>query len=45
MRLKDFLGRGLAAPTLKAFTEFFKVDVDATTDTFLIDPYDIAKSL
>lgn len=37
---RDFLSQGLAAPTLKTFVEFFKVNVDSVADTFLIDPYD-----
>ncbi len=35
---KKFLGKGLAAPTLKAFTEFFASSVDPRVDTFFIDP-------
>lgn len=35
---KKFLGSGLAAPTLKAFTEFFASTVDPRADTFFIDP-------
>lgn len=34
----DFLGKGLAAPTLKAFVEFYHTHVDSKTDTFFIDP-------
>ena len=37
---KYFHGQGLAAPTIKAFTEFFKAEVDKEVDTFMIDPYD-----
>lgn len=35
---KTFLGRGLASPTLKAFTEFYKNKIDPSADTFFIDP-------
>lgn len=35
---KTFLGKGLAAPTLKAFTEFYKNKIDSNADTFFIDP-------
>lgn len=35
---KDFLGKKLAAPTLNAFTEFFKKNIDSRADTFFIDP-------
>lgn len=34
----DYLGKGLATPTLKAFTEFYRNKIDATADTFFIDP-------
>lgn len=34
----DFLGKGLASPTLKAFTEFYHQSVDSHVDTFFIDP-------
>lgn len=37
---KDFLGKGLAAPTLVAFTKFFKDNVDPKVDTLFIDPQD-----
>lgn len=37
---KDCLGKGLASPTLKAFTDFFHKDIDPATDTFFIDPND-----
>lgn len=33
-----FLGKGLAAPTLKAFIEFYRASVDTKADTFFIDP-------
>lgn len=33
-----FLGKGLAAPTLEKFTEYFHAQVDSTADTFFIDP-------
>lgn len=32
-----YFGRGLASPTLKAFTQFIKKDVDHSVDTFMID--------
>lgn len=32
------LGKGLAAPTLEAFTHFFKAEIDHKADTFFIDP-------
>ncbi|WP_032113131.1 GNAT family N-acetyltransferase [Candidatus Paracaedibacter symbiosus] len=35
---KNYLSKGLAAPTLKAFTEFYKSQVDPSADTFIIDP-------
>lgn len=35
---KDFLGKGLGAKTLIAFTEFFRSNVDVKADTFFIDP-------
>ena len=35
---KAFLKKGLAAPTLIAFTEFFREHVDPKADTFFIDP-------
>lgn len=34
----DFFGKGFAAPTLQAFTEFIPAEVDLTVDTFIIDP-------
>ncbi len=33
-----YLGKGLAAPTLEAFTSFFVRDVNPRVDTFFIDP-------
>lgn len=33
-----FLGKGLAAPTLSAFAEFFQDQIDSKADTFFIDP-------
>ena len=33
-----YLGKGLAAPTLKAFMAFFQKSIDPKTDTFFIDP-------
>ncbi|HAT9712893.1 TPA: GNAT family N-acetyltransferase [Legionella pneumophila subsp. pneumophila] len=35
---RDFLGRGLAAPTLKKFTAFYHNQIDNLADTFFIDP-------
>lgn len=35
---KNFLGKGLAAPTLKSFIEFYLNDVDHKADTYFIDP-------
>lgn len=35
---KKFLGRGLAAPTLMAFMQFYTGSIDPKADTFLIDP-------
>jgi len=35
-----YLGKGLAAPTLEAFTIFFQKEVDPTVDSFIIDPND-----
>jgi RimJ/RimL family protein N-acetyltransferase len=35
---KAFLGKGLAAPTLQAFTEFYKREIDPKANTFFIDP-------
>lgn len=34
----EWLGRGLAAPTLIAFMAFYRQRVDEQTDTFFIDP-------
>lgn len=31
-------GKGLAAPTLKVFTQFIRDKVDSSVDTFIIDP-------
>lgn len=33
-----FLGKGLAAPTLRAFVDYFTSHVDQKADTFFIDP-------
>ncbi len=33
-----YFGKGLAAPTLKAFMQFMREKVDSTIDTFMIDP-------
>jgi RimJ/RimL family protein N-acetyltransferase len=35
---ENYLGKGLAASTLEAFTKFLQEDVDPTIDTFIIDP-------
>ncbi len=35
---KDFLGQGLAAPTLIKFMDFYQCYVDPLADTFFIDP-------
>jgi RimJ/RimL family protein N-acetyltransferase len=35
---EKFLGKGFAAPTLRAFTYFIKDKVDSSMDTFIIDP-------
>lgn len=35
---KNFLGKGLAAPTLKKFTDFYHSQIDPLADTFFIDP-------
>lgn len=35
---KEFLGKGLAAPTLIAFMEFFKLNIDSQVGMFFIDP-------
>jgi len=34
----DYLGKGLAAPTLQEFMRFFKRNVDSAVDRFFIDP-------
>ncbi len=34
----DFLGQGLASPTLQAFTDFYQKQVDPLAKTFFIDP-------
>lgn len=33
-----YLGKGLAAPTLEAFTDFFSTAIEPLADTYLIDP-------
>lgn len=35
---KDYFGKDLAAPTLKAFMGFIQKNVDPTVDLFMIDP-------
>jgi RimJ/RimL family protein N-acetyltransferase len=35
---KKFLGKGLAAPTLEAFVNFYNTQIDTLADTFFIDP-------
>lgn len=35
---KKYLGRGLAAPTLLAFMQFYTSSIDPKADTFFIDP-------
>lgn len=35
---KTFLGKGLAAPALMVFTEFYQEKIDPKADTFFIDP-------
>lgn len=35
---KTFIGKGLAATTLKVFTEFYKRNIDNKADIFFIDP-------
>lgn len=37
---KGFLGKGLAAPTLRALVDFYRREVDTKADTFFIDPDD-----
>jgi RimJ/RimL family protein N-acetyltransferase len=34
----DFVGQGLAAPTLIAFMDYFSSQVDLAADTYIIDP-------
>ncbi len=34
----NFLGKGLAAITLRKFTTFYQSQIDALADTFFIDP-------
>ncbi len=34
-----FLGRGLSAPALEAFMDFYRHEVDSAVDTYLIDPF------
>ena len=34
-----YVGKGLASPALEAFTTFIQDKVDATVDTFMIDPH------
>lgn len=36
----DYVGKGLAAPTLIAFPKFFQNEIDPMADTFVIDPSD-----
>jgi RimJ/RimL family protein N-acetyltransferase len=35
---RNYLGKGLAAPALKAFIDYFRQHVDRKADTFFIDP-------
>lgn len=35
---RDYLGKGLAAPTLRAFIDFYQKNIDPTADTIFIDP-------
>jgi RimJ/RimL family protein N-acetyltransferase len=35
---EKYLGTGLAAPTLEAFTQFFQNNIDRSASTFFIDP-------
>lgn len=35
---KAFLGKGLAAPTLRAFIKFYQREIDQNADTYFIDP-------
>lgn len=37
---KKYLGKGLASPTLVAFTKFIQEAIDPKVDTFFIDPAD-----
>lgn len=34
----NYVGKGLAAPTLEAFVNFYHHEIDPLADTFLIDP-------
>jgi RimJ/RimL family protein N-acetyltransferase len=34
----EFIGKGLAAPTLEAFVKFYHDRIDSSADTFFIDP-------
>lgn len=36
---KEFIGKGLAAPTLVEFMEFFSTNIEPKADTYIIDPY------
>lgn len=35
---RQFLGKGLGSPTLRAFMMFYATTIDPAADTFLIDP-------
>ena len=35
---EKYFGKGLAAPTLEAFTKFIQTNIDDTIDRFMIDP-------
>jgi RimJ/RimL family protein N-acetyltransferase len=35
---ENYMGKGLAAPTLKQFMTFFSTNIEKSTDTFIIDP-------
>ncbi|MDF2577305.1 MAG: hypothetical protein K0S74_789 [Chlamydiales bacterium] len=35
---KNFIGKGLAAPVLTSFIDFFRFQIDSKADTFFIDP-------
>ena len=37
---EEYLGKGLAAPTLDTFTKYFQDQIDEKADTFFIDPDD-----